>query len=82
MNNYETKALQDRESHLIGAGISLILMSFGFGIVGGAFLASALALYVVTALFVVLGIAAIAAGIKEKRERKNLEANSNLIYER
>jgi hypothetical protein len=70
MNYYESKALQDRESHLIGAGISFIIMSPAFGIVAGAFLSSAAALYVVTGIFALIGVLGIAGGIKEKRERK------------
>ena len=69
MNYYETKKLQDRESHLIGASISFILMAPGFGIVAGIFLGTA-ALYIVTGLFVLFGIAGIAGGIKEKIDRK------------
>lgn len=82
MNHYEQKMLQDRESRIIGAGVSLIIMSPAFGIVAGAFLASAAALYAVTALFAVFGVLSIVAGIKEKRERKQLAANANWTYER
>lgn len=69
MNYYETKKLQDRESHLIGAGISLILFSPAFGIVAGMFL-GAVAFYGATGLFVLFGIAGIAGGISEKIERR------------
>jgi hypothetical protein len=69
MNYYETKKLQDRESHLIGAGISLILFAPAFGIVAGMFLGTA-AFYAATALFVLFGIAGLAGGIREKIERR------------
>jgi hypothetical protein len=75
MNYYETKQLQDRESHLIGAGISFILMAPAFGIVAGMFLSSALALYVTTAAFVFFGILGISGGIKEKSDRKKNISN-------
>ena len=75
MNYYENKVLQDRESHLIGAGISFILMAPLFGIVAGAFLLSSLALYVVTGLFVLFGIMAIGGGIKEKVDRKHNQSS-------
>jgi hypothetical protein len=70
MNEYEHKMLADRENRSIGAGVSLILLSPGFGIVAGAFLSSATALYVVTAVVAIFGVLAIAGGIKEKRERR------------
>jgi hypothetical protein len=70
MNYYETKQLQDRESRTIAAGVSLILFAPAFGIAAGAFLLSALALYLVTVLFVILGIFGIVQGIKEKIDRK------------
>ena len=70
MNYYESKLLQDRESHLIGAGISFIIMSPGFGIVAGAFLSSAGAMYIVTGIFALFGVLGIVGGIKEKLERK------------
>ena len=63
MNYYENKVLQDRESHLIGAGISFILMAPLFGIVAGAF------------LFVLFGIMAIGGGIKEKVDRKHNQSS-------
>lgn len=70
MDYYQNKVLQDRESHLIGAGISFIIMAPAFGIVAGACLQSAAAFYVVTALFVVFGVLGIIGGIKEKVGRK------------
>jgi hypothetical protein len=72
MNYYEQKQLQDRESRMIGAGISLILMSPAFGI--GVFIVfpSAATLYVTTAIVASLGVLSIAAGIKEKNERKRI----------
>ena len=69
MNYYESRKLQDRESHLIGAGISLILFAPAFGIVAGMFL-GAIAFYGATALSVLFGIAGIAGGIREKVERR------------
>jgi hypothetical protein len=70
MDYYQDKVLQDRESHLIGAGISFIIMAPLCGIVAGAFLLSAAAFYAVTGLFVLFGILGIIGGIKEKVERK------------
>ena len=73
MDYYQQKKLQDRESHLIGAGISFILVSPIFGIIAGAFLGSSMALYVGTAIVAVMGILGIASGIREKMERKKQE---------
>jgi hypothetical protein len=70
MNYYENKVLQDRESHLTGAGVTFLLMSPAFGIIAGAFLASATALYVTTVAVALAGVAGIVAGVMEKIDRK------------
>jgi hypothetical protein len=75
MNYYESKMLQDRESHLIGAGISFILMSPLFGIVAGVFILSAIAMYVTIGLVALLGVLTIAAGIKEKVDRNRNQSS-------
>jgi hypothetical protein len=53
MNYYENKQLQARESHLMGAGISFIIVSPTFGIVAGIFLRSANAMYVTTGISII-----------------------------
>lgn len=70
MDYYQNKVLQDRELHLIGAGISFIIVAPAFGIVAGALLSSATAFYAVTGFFVLFGVLAIVGGIKEKVDRK------------
>lgn len=70
MNYYESKVLQDRESHLIGAGVTLFLLSPAFGLVAGVFLASAIAMYVTTGIVGLVGILSIGAAVHEKMERK------------
>ena len=69
MNYYEQKQLQDRESRMIGAGVTFILLSPAFGIIAGAFLASAAALYVGTTASIAVGIMCFVAAWKERKER-------------
>lgn len=74
MNYYENKQLQDRENRGIGTGVLFILFSpfFGiFGAIAGAGLGiPSTGFLTAMGLFIVLGVAVIAGGIKEKRERK------------
>jgi hypothetical protein len=69
-DDYASKMLQDRESRIIGAGVVLALFSPAFGIIAGAFLGSASALYIVTAIVAIIGVLGIAGGTGEKIERK------------
>ena len=70
MDYYQSKVLQGRESHLIGAGVSVIIMAPVFGLCGAILFQSDTGFYVVTALLVLSGLLAIVGGIKEKLERR------------
>ena len=80
MNYYENKILQDRESHLIGAGISFVLMSPLLALAIGAVLGSATGMvniffYGTWAVVLMFGVLSIVTGIKEKINRKRNQKN-------
>ena len=76
MNYYENKQLQDRESHLIGAGIVFIICGLPIAAILAAVVtvasgsASSLPFYGLWAAIELFGVLTIAAAIKEKNERK------------
>ena len=76
MNYYENKVLQDREHHIIATGVVLTIFALPIAAILAMFVAiitsssSSAPLYVLWAMIELFGVVGIAAGIKEKVDRR------------